>query len=207
MIHPNVRSVAKIHSKRYAKGLSLVELMVSLTIGLILLGGLLAAYLSAAQTWRRKTTLEQALEAFRYGSYSISRLVRQSKEFDSTSTASSLSLIIPQNGENCAGVAVASSSGEINTLTITNGSLSCTPGASASQSLIEGISNWTITYGIDANADNRLASSEYVASPGNWDQVTSVKIIFTLVTDSGSSGLQQEFVATSRLKALEMAGK
>jgi len=62
-----------------------------------------------------------------------------------------------------------------------------------------------VTYGIDSNADKRVADSEYVASPADWSKVTSIKVTMTLSTDTGSSGLEQSFVATLRKKALEVA--
>lgn len=58
-------------------GLSLLELLVGLTIGLFVLGGLGAIFLSVRQTHQVKQQLEAAMDVLRFGNYTLSRLIRQ----------------------------------------------------------------------------------------------------------------------------------
>ena len=64
------RTVSRSH------GFSLIELMISMVIGLILLAGVTTVFISAQQTSQTKRDLENAQEALRYAHQSISRIVR-----------------------------------------------------------------------------------------------------------------------------------
>jgi len=71
----------KINSQRFwpksrALGFSLVELMIAMTLGLILLAGVGVIFISTQQSGQSKRALDNAQEALRYSSYSISRLTR-----------------------------------------------------------------------------------------------------------------------------------
>lgn len=59
------------------RGLSLLELLVGLMIGLFVVGGVGAIYLSVRQTHQVKQQLDEAMEVLRFGSYTLARLIRQ----------------------------------------------------------------------------------------------------------------------------------
>jgi len=65
------------HHEHAQHGLSLLELLIGLMIGLFLVGGVGAVYLSVRQTHQVKQQLDEAMEALRFGSYTLSRLIRQ----------------------------------------------------------------------------------------------------------------------------------
>ncbi len=59
------------------RGLTLLELLIGLMIGLFIVGGVGAIYLSVRQTHQVKQQLDEAMEVLRFGSYTLSRLIRQ----------------------------------------------------------------------------------------------------------------------------------
>lgn len=64
-------------------GFSLVELLVSMFIGLLLIAGVGATFLGSQQTHQTKQHLDNAMEAYRFGAYAISRHIRQAESVDS----------------------------------------------------------------------------------------------------------------------------
>lgn len=68
------------------RGLSLLELLVGLMIGLFVVGGVGAIYLSVRQTHQVKQQLNDAMEVLRFGSYTLSRLIRQADSVHAVGT-------------------------------------------------------------------------------------------------------------------------
>lgn len=61
------------------KGVSLIELLVSMLIGLLILGGVGGVFLSTRETNSIKNHIDSTIEAFRHGSYFIARYVRNAQ--------------------------------------------------------------------------------------------------------------------------------
>jgi Tfp pilus assembly protein PilW len=179
--------------------MSLVELMVSLTIGLFLMAGAMSVFMAASQTGVRKTEADQALEAFRFSQFIISRVARQASGVN-TSTATSLVLAVPAGVDGCIGE--TNTAARTNTFAVSNGSLQCTASGST-QSLVENLSSVGFTYGVDANADNRVSQSEFIAagSVTDWTKVESILVTVTALRGT-VAGLKTSFVVTVRSKAL-----
>ena len=60
------------------RGVTLVELMIGMTLGVLIIGGVIGVFASNAATARAKRELDNAQEAFRFSAYTISRIVRNS---------------------------------------------------------------------------------------------------------------------------------
>lgn len=77
--------ISKVLTVNNQRGFGLVELMVALVISLILIGGAISIFISAQQTSRAQQDLDEAQDAFRFGSQTIMRVVRQANELSSNS--------------------------------------------------------------------------------------------------------------------------
>lgn len=184
---------------RCQQGMSLVELMVSLTIGLFLLAGAMSVFMAASQTGVRKTEADQALEAFRFTQFIVSRVARQASAVNA-STASSLVLAVPANVDGCLGE--TNTSARTNTFALSSGALQCTA-SGTTQSLVENVDSVVFTYGVDANSDNRVSQSEFVAATSVTDWTRVESILVTITAKRGTvAGLKTSFVVTLRGKAL-----
>ena len=73
-------------------GVSLVEFMVSMTLGLLLMAAVIAALSTVFQTRTRKAELERSLEAYRFITYTLAERIRTACAVASTSTADRLDL-------------------------------------------------------------------------------------------------------------------
>ena len=68
------RAFSRIHG---SGGFTLIELMVGLVLGLLLIGAVISVFVSNQETYRLKAELDDAQEAFRFGSHTLSRVIRQ----------------------------------------------------------------------------------------------------------------------------------
>ncbi|MFP4209436.1 MAG: PilW family protein [Wenzhouxiangella sp.] len=64
------------------RGFSLIEMMVAMLIGLFIIAGVITVFDSNQQTSAVRRDLQNAQEAFRFSSYTISRVVRNASELD-----------------------------------------------------------------------------------------------------------------------------
>ena len=107
------------------RGFSLVELMVGLVIGLLIVGGVVAVFISNQHTAATKRDYDNAQEAFRFSSYTISRLVRNAAAI----SVSGDDLVITFTGGpgvlNCIGAPTVPGATIINTLRLNGDRLEC----------------------------------------------------------------------------------
>lgn len=200
-------------------GLSLVEMMVALAVGLVVVGAAAAVLVSNQQSNRSKNDLDKSLDGYRFGAYAVSRLVRQSERVDGTSTASALIVNVPAGTENCNGVVVTAPAGELNAITVSNGALVCSAAGATAKTLVPGVYAASFLYGRDTDGDRRVAEdpnanglssdSEYTVpnaggswSATAWSAVSSVKVLLTMANGSGKPGVEESFVVTLRTALL-----
>lgn len=177
--------------------MSLVELMVSLTIGLFLMAGAMSVFMAASQTGVRKTEADQALEAFRFSQFAIAKVARQASAVN-LSTASSLVLAIPANVNGC--INENNTSARTNTISLsTNGALQCSVGGET-QSLVENLFEINFRYGEAATLKDPI-EFKAAGSGNDWSKVRSVEV--TVTAKRGTvKGLKTTFVVTLRNKIL-----
>ncbi len=124
-------------------GFTLIELMISLVVGLVIVGGAFATLLANQQSYRAKQELDHAQESLRFVSHGFSQVVRSSERIQEGSSDKTLILRIPEGSVNCRGFVV--SANEDNQLIIGNGSLNCvTPDGSIE--LINGVNSSSSTF-------------------------------------------------------------
>lgn len=85
-------------SRKYQSGLSLVELMIGMTLGLILLLGVIQVFLSSRQTLATNDAMSKLQENGRFGLEFISQSARLAGY---TSPGSALNKLLPVEGINC----------------------------------------------------------------------------------------------------------
>lgn len=190
-------------------GFTLTELLVSLAIGVFLLAGVISTVMATRETNKRKAELEAAMEAFRFAAYAVTRQIRQADAVVTGSGSASLTLQMPEGGENCGGGIIPSgnAASRQTVITVASGSLTCKTGTAAALPLVYGVKTATFAYGIDANGDKRIAASEYTTAPADAATATSIQVSLTLegpVAAGGTiqDGITQTFIATLRRKAL-----
>jgi prepilin-type N-terminal cleavage/methylation domain-containing protein len=174
------------------QGFTLIELMISLLIGLFIMGGVISVFVVNQQTVATKRNLDNTQEALRFTANTVSRIVRQADSISNTSTNSQLVVSFTGGSglKNCLGVAIAGV--QTDTFTYANNQLLCNNTA-----LIDDITAISFLYGVDANADGVITNAEYTAAPADFTKVDSIRMSMTL-----TNGKTNRFTATLRNKMI-----
>jgi len=200
-------------------GLSLVELMIAMTIGLILLAAMGYLFLGTRQTSRTQDDLSRLQETGRIALDVVGQMVRHAKYVDYPNTNWDLAhagvpwLVATNNGSAADSVTVRFepiSSGDTDctganvvnaalphsnlvqaTLSINgNNELVCNNGATTAV-LFGDVENMQITYGIDTTGDS--AADSYVDAPANINQVVAIRIALLVRSRNGASPVKQTY--------------
>ncbi|TCB79886.1 PilW family protein [Acinetobacter sp. ANC 4173] len=192
-------------------GVSLIELMVGLTIGLIITAGALTILFSNQKLILEKDVMDRSQENFRFASMTITRLVRQANELGIPANNNELIVTFDRTQRDCLG---QSNNSWINTFKVNaNNELLCilNNDENLSYVLAKDISEIKFSYGIqNGTSANSLvyqqrfsgnSNTENTAVVNAWNTVTSV---LTQMTVSEGNGKQPtiDFIATSHLLAL-----
>lgn len=209
MLQPMKTQPLKFQPLRFCQhaGFSLVELLIVLLISAFLFGGIAALLTSNQETSRVKQNLDNAQEAFRYASFSMTRLVKMAgtgedgTAFESPANDSELRLLLRNEIDNadfgvtdCLGQTVTSTTPVVNRFFVQDSVLMCDNGTGA-QALIDGVESMQVRYGA-LNANQWVAQADFVApsSVSDWSQIVSVTVSLSMA----NSGLSTDFVATAR---------
>lgn len=172
----------KISSFKYAQaGVTLVELMIGLTVGLVVTGGAMAILFGNQKMLLEKGRLDRTQEEFRFATTTITRLIRQANSFSVPASNNELVINFDRNQRDCLGMSGESGS-SMNTLKLDNNQLLCIRNNDPDKSyvLAKNIGNLQFSYGIqksgivaympyfksDASVDTVV---EYV-----WNDITSI---------------------------------
>jgi len=94
----------KIASPRYSQaGVSLIELMVGLTVGLIITAGAFTVLFSNQKLILEKDVMDRSQENFRFASTTITRLVRQATSFGIPENNNELVVYFDSSQRDCLG--------------------------------------------------------------------------------------------------------
>lgn len=189
-------------------GFTLIELMIGMLLGVFILGGVISAFISSAQTDRIKREMDSAQEAFRFSTYTISRVVRNSDEFGA-STNKQLVVINRPNPDfalnpdsdilDCLGKKIDPEIVVTNTFTFDdeNGQLLCNTGGD-NEVLAEGLAIVEFRYGEFGKNEGRwISNNDYLDSAASENNIISVRV--KLKTNTGRETV---FAATSRYRAI-----
>ncbi len=183
------------------KGLTLIEIMIALLIGVFLLGGIIQIFIGSKQTYRMQEGLSRLQENGRFALDFLAKDIRmggyrECLDFtvptpitgtNNTGLNASDTITIQQSTSACSTPASATPFATI-TYSVQTGAggqpaLFIKNGTTPAQERVEGIEDMQIFYGADTNADN---TSDYYVPAGtaglNMDQVVSVRISLLAVT-------------------------
>lgn len=192
-------------------GISLIELMVGLTIGLIITAGALTILFSNQKLILEKDVMDRSQENFRFASMTITRLVRQANELGIPANNNELIVTFDRTQRDCLGQL---NNSWINTFKVNaNNELLCVLNNDENLSyvLAKDISEIKFSYGIQ----NGVSANSLVYQPrfsGNsntentsvvnaWNTVTSVLTQMTVAEGNGKQPTI-DFISTSHLLAL-----
>jgi type IV pilus assembly protein PilW len=202
--HPHM---PRCDSRQSQAGLTLLELLISLSLGLLLLTGIGTIYVGSNQTYRVQEQNARIQESGRYALEVIGRSLRQAGYWNIPISPVALQTAFggtPINGANGAGTAADSVTVQYDgvagsrdcegtnittamlpvvvqdtiQLDAANFELECESNvdgtvANDPQPLVSNVEDLQFLYGIDATGDQ--SADRYVAAPGNWNQVVSVR--------------------------------
>lgn len=202
----------KIGIHRYSQmGISLIELMIGLTIGLIITAAAFTILLSNQRLIVDKEVMDRSQENFRFAATTITRLIRQANELGIPTNNNELIVTFDRTQRDCLGQV---NNSWINTFKVNdNHELLCILNNDETQSyvLAKDITEIKFAYGIQNGVSvNSLvyqprfsgqSNTENAAVVNAWNTVTSV---LTQLSVSEGNGKQPtiDFIATSHLLAL-----
>jgi len=205
-------------------GFSLIELMVSLTLGLLIMGIIVTVFASSQQTSRVKQEMDRAQEAFRFASHTIMRVVQQGVIQEPQASRDRLVVVVSRGSghKDCLGRPIDSDIVDsINTFFINDrGQLRCrvlhvrtnpTHNTSMEETIVDGIdsSRTQFTFGIHEDSDEGYWSNNTEWKIGSndeidWVNVRSVRIILAMESNGEDIGPRALFSATMRCGALDI---
>ncbi|WP_151705083.1 PilW family protein [Nitrincola alkalilacustris] len=196
------------------KGFSLVELLVGLLISLFLVGGLLSVFSANQQSSQVKRNLDSAQEAFRFASFTISRIVRLGGGDNpddpmvlsaATDDELSVSFAIAPGVTDCLGLPITGTGTAVNRFFLDGENLRCENSTGQTATLVSGVADMTIRYGVPG-IDQWVEDGDFLLaadmSSDDWMNTTSVRVTLAMV----GSGLESTFVTAGRSKLVAQHG-
>lgn len=172
-------------------GLTLLELLIAMSLGLLLLFGIGTIFVGSNQTYRVQEQNARIQESGRFALEILGRSIRQAGYFNlpfnnpvATATAfggatingNATSVTIQYDGTgnaNCVGDTVAVNTVVSETYSLNGGNLQCN-GNGNTQPLVSNVQDLQFLYGIDSNGDQ--SADQYTATPANWAQVVTARV-------------------------------
>lgn len=165
-------------------GFSLVEILVTLSISLLLISGMISVLLSSKQAYLRKENVNQIQENVRAASTSLQKIISMAEQVHPSSNDREI-IVLYQGGyqtQNCLGQPVITGNA-INYFYVKKNTLYCSSSypitTGSQQPLVEGIAAMRVQYGIDVNKDAQV--DLYVERPKDWDTVISARFLLSLL--------------------------
>ncbi|MGC9456842.1 MAG: prepilin-type N-terminal cleavage/methylation domain-containing protein [Halothiobacillaceae bacterium] len=202
-------------------GVTLIELMIGMVLGLFIVGGVIGIFVANQQSAAEKRGLDNTQEAFRYSAYTISRVVRNSSGFLDPIDDDKLVVSINRNPEmpDCLGYSTEKGDpgdpDPRNEFYFTSengvGVLRCASydedgNLDGDEILVEGfdLTQTGFTFALPDAASNWISDSDYVThgalASDEWDDVIAVRVHMRT-----EPGLSSVFTATSRQVVLAQA--
>ncbi len=190
------------NTQKNQAGFSLIEMMIAMVIGLFLMGGVVSVYINSSQSSRVNQSMRTLQENGRFALSSLRNNIQMAGYVDSYDSEDAIDpfpnadnsffeklTVRFQADQDCVGADTTATHGGFaeNTLEIVNGELICTGnagGAAAPQTIITGVDQMQILYGLDDGGDgvaDRYVSATTVTTNAGWkESVTSVRIALLL---------------------------
>lgn len=208
-----------IIKKRHRQcGLTLVELMIAMTLGLLILLAVASVYLGSRQTYRMQEENARLQETGRYALEVLGRSIRQAGFWNmpinpvATATAFGGTPITGTDGaagapdtvtvqydglagdRDCEGTVLVANAVISDAYSLNGSNLVCdgTDAGNAFQPLVSDVEDVQILYGIDTNNDQSV--DRYTATPANWNQVLSARVCVQARSANNVNSVPQRFL-------------
>lgn len=192
-------------SKQRQTGMTLLELLISMTLGLLLLTGIGAIFVGSNQTYRVQEQNARIQEAGRYALDAIGRSLRQAgyanipldpslpaAAFAGATIDGTANTVTLQydgtGGSDCSGTVVAEGAIVTDAFDLTGTDLRCN-----NDPLVSNVEDLQFLYGVDT--DNDQSANQYTTTPGDWNQVVSVRAcILVRSQEQGITNSDQQYL-------------
>ncbi|MBF0219992.1 MAG: PilW family protein [Gammaproteobacteria bacterium] len=180
----------EVQITKQQRGLTLVEMMVALTLGVLVVGGILQIFLNTKLSNNTQTGFSTLYENARIASYVLTENLMMAG-FDNSTGTIAQAITATTDNNNSDSITVTSLSATdclgVNTggaaatnlffIALSNGvsSLMCT-GNSGTQPLAEGVENMQLLYGEDTTNDNIADLYRAPAAVTDWTRVVSIRV-------------------------------
>jgi len=184
---------------RAQQGFSLIELMISMTISLFILGGVAASFTSNSRTAALKRSYDQAQDSFRFAAATLPRIIRQATAIGAESSSQRLVVRYPGGASvlDCLGQATKAGVIQQDHLRVEAGQLWCNDVA-----LAEGFAQLTFSYGVSANRRTAIAAPYRAElSAADLATVRSVRMELRM-----QNGVRTSLTAAIRSRVLGVSG-
>lgn len=212
-------SVLRWHRHVPQQGLTMVELLVAMTLGLVILLAIGSVYLGSRATYRIQEDNARLQETGRYALEVLGRSVRQAGYWNipispvSNATAFGGTAITGTDGasgasdtvtvqydglagdRDCEGNTLAANAIVQDAYRLNGNDLQCDGNADSTvdpQTLVSDIEDVQILYGIDTNNDQSV--DQYVAAPADWNQVYSARVCVLARSPNSVNNAPQRFL-------------
>lgn len=165
-------------------GFTLIEILVTLSVSLILISGMVSVLLSSKQSYLRKENINQAQENLRVVSELLRNVLSMTEAVHMDSNRNQIIVSYSGGGGvvNCLGQTVATGR-VVNYFFINKNTFYCSPIYPATpgsqQPLIESVMVMRIEYGVDSDKDGQVDG--YTGLPMDWDAVISARVLLRLL--------------------------
>ena len=177
-------------------GLSLVELLIAMVLGLIVISAVFNTYLGSSRSSRFSEGLQHMQENGRYGVSALQKGIRLAgyspnstiSPFDIAASSDTTVVVQMQRAFDCNGQSTVPMAGiAINTyqLDAANEQITCTGNSAMASAMpiVEGVEAFRVLYGIDDDGDD--TPEQYVAYDVSIDADTITSVRFALLVNSG----------------------
>ena len=193
--------------KHTQAGVTLVELMIGLTVGLVVTGGAMAILFGNQKMLLEKGRLDRTQEEFRFATTTITRLVRQADSFSEPASNNELVINFDSSQRDCLGVTGLSSS---NTLKFDNNQLLCIRDNDPDTPYIlaKNIGSLQFSYGtqqsgaVTYNSYFSTGTTVNTAVKNVLNNISSIKTKISIAQDGLTQQPTLEFIATSHQKSV-----
>ena len=189
-------------------GITLVELMIGMTIGLVVTGAVFTVVLSNQKTILSNNALNQTQESLRFSTTTINRLIRQASSFRKPSVESELIINFSSKQRDCIG---KPDNSEENILKLIDGKLICElkellSGETKQYVLANNVHALSFKYGFVENGLVNYVAFNDISLNEKWNLVTTIKTKISFGLNGSLSNQMIEFITTSHNRSLQEAG-
>ncbi|MGQ7845567.1 PilW family protein [Granulosicoccus sp. 3-233] len=180
------------------QGLSLIELMITMVLGLIIIAAVFNMYAGSSRSARYSEGLQSMQENGRYGVSVLQRGLRLAgfspdesvEAFDISASGVSTISIRSQQQYDCNGLETTATDGlavNVYRLDEASGELTCQGNqGGAPMAVVEGVDRFRLLYGVDADGDAETEEPQsYVPHDATLDSADVVAVRFALLVNSG----------------------